>query len=120
MEASKNNATNNDTSNNKNITSNQPNGEYFDSPKHAPGGWVTPNPIPNKEIGKEVLNNAINQVRLIYEGKLIKFQPDPSTGQIHSYEVTNSFKEVPNDVLRQFRDDGLITKTQYNKYVKNK
>ncbi|QED46424.1 PrsW family glutamic-type intramembrane protease [Cytobacillus dafuensis] len=98
---------------------------YEPSPKHDPkSGWGSPNPIPNTKIGQELLDNAYSsyknkQLYNIYEGKLIKFQPDGDTGW-HPYEVKNPAKEVPADVLRQLLKDGKITKVEYNKLLKNK
>lgn len=84
-----------------------------------------PNPIPNDEVGQELLNSAYSssknkQLYNYYNGKLIKFQPDNSIGGWHAYEVSNPAKEVPADVLRQMLDDKLITKTEYIKFIKNK
>ncbi|WP_422759387.1 hypothetical protein [Paenibacillus sp. S29] len=59
------------------------------------------------------------QLYNIYEGKLVKFQPDGEMGW-HPYEVTNPAREVPADVLRQFLRDGKITKVEYNKLLRNK
>jgi len=98
---------------------------YDPSPKHDPNsGWGSPNPIPDAETGQKLLDTAYSssknkQLYNIYEGKLIKFQPDGETGW-HPYEVTNPAKEVPTDVLRQLLKDGKITKVEYNKLLKNK
>ena len=67
--------------------------------------------IPTSIIRKQLYN--------VYEGKLVKFQPD-NTGTWHAYEVNNPAKEVPTDVLRNMRENGLISKAQYNKWIKNK
>ncbi|WP_228728180.1 hypothetical protein [Brevibacillus composti] len=98
---------------------------YEPSPKHDPkSGWGSPNPISDAETGQKLLDTAYSssknkQLYNIYEGKLIKFQPDGETGW-HPYEVTNPAKEVPADVLRQLLKDGKITKVEYNKLLKNK
>jgi hypothetical protein len=98
---------------------------YEPSPKHDPkSGWGSPNPIPNKSIGQKLLDAAYSstknkQLYSIYEGRLIKFQPEGQTGW-HAYEVKNPSKEVPADVLRQMLKDGKITKVEYNKFLKNK
>ncbi|WP_346768741.1 polymorphic toxin-type HINT domain-containing protein [Paenibacillus sp. HB172176] len=97
---------------------------YYASPKHDPKtGWGSPNPIPNNEVGQKLLDGAYSssknkQLYNVYEGKLVKFQPD-SNGSWHPYAVANPAKEVPTDVLRQMLNDGLITKTEYNKFLKN-
>jgi len=98
---------------------------YEPSPKHDPkSGWGSPNPIPDAKTGQTLLDTAYSssknkQLYNIYDGKLIKFQPDGPTGW-HPYEVTNPAKEVPADVLRQMLKDGKITKVEYNKFLKNK
>ena len=98
---------------------------YSPSPKHNPkSGWGSPNPIPDKETGQRLLDTAYSssnkkQLYNIYEGQLIKFQPDTAGGW-HPYVVKDSAIEVPSDVYRKMLNDGLITKVQYNKYLKNK
>jgi hypothetical protein len=100
-------------------------GVYEPSPKHDPDfGWGSENPIPNKQIGQELLDSAFSssknkQLYNFFEGKLIKFQPDGAGGW-HSYVVSNPAKEVPADVLRQMLKDGLISKAEYGKLIKNK
>lgn len=64
-------------------------------------------------------SNKNKQLYNIYEGKLIKFQPEGQTGR-HPYEVKSPSKEVPADVLRQMLKGGKITKVEYNKFLKNK
>lgn len=49
----------------------------------------------------------------------MKFQPD-NAGTWHAYEVINPAEEVPTDVLRSMKNDGLITNAQYNKWIKGK
>lgn len=98
---------------------------YEPSPKHNPqGGWGSENPIPNNEVGQELLDTAYSssknkQLYNIYEGDIIKFQPDSSSGKWHAYKVSNTAKEVPTDVYKKMLDDGLITKTDYNKLIRN-
>lgn len=98
---------------------------YKPSDKHDPkSGWGSPNPIPDSKTGQELLDGAYSssknkQLYNIYDGKLIKFQPD-SASDWHPYEVVNPAKEVPADVLRQMFNDGKITKVEYNKMIKNK
>ena len=98
---------------------------YEPSPKHNPqGGWGSENPIPNNEVGQELLDNAYSssknkQLYSMYEGDIIKFQPDSSSGKWHAYKVSNTAKEVPTDVYKKMLDDGVISKTDYNKLIKN-
>jgi hypothetical protein len=78
----------------------------------------------NPEKGQQSLDTAdssknTKQVYKVSDGKLVKFQPD-GVGGWHAYEVGNPNKEVPNDVLRKMRDDGLISRVQYNKWINNK
>ena len=95
---------------------------YAPTPKHAKGGFGSPNPIPNMSLGQKLLENAYSvpnkkQKFNIYEGKMIKFQPD-NAGGWHSYEIREKFiKDVPTEVLRKMRNDGLISKTLYKKWV---
>lgn len=77
----------------------------------------------NQAAGQESLNTAYTskntkQLYNVYEGKLVKFQPD-NAGTWHAYEIKNPSAEVPADVLRSMKNDGLITKNQYNKWIKN-
>ena len=101
--------------------------QYVPTKKHDPvHGWGSENPIPDIETGQNLLNtsyssNANKQLYNIYNGRIIKFQPDTFENGWHaSYLVENTAKEVPTDVLRKMLKDGLITKTQYNKFTKNK
>lgn len=98
---------------------------YNPSKKHELGhGWGSENPIPDIKTGQKLLDTAYSssankQLYNLYDGKLIKFQPDTVTGW-HAYAVTNTAKEVPNDVLKAMLSDGLISKSEYKKYIKNK
>ena len=93
--------------------------------KHDPRrGWGSPNPIPNEKVGRELLDSAYSssdkkQLYNLYEGQLIKFQPD-GTGRWHPYEMDNTAKEIPANVLKEMRKDGKITNAEFNKYRKNK
>lgn len=49
-------------------------------------------------------SSRTKQLYNIYDGKLVKFQPDTVSGW-HSYLVENAAKEVPVDVLRQIEGD---------------
>lgn len=70
-------------------------------------------------LNKLAQNKNKKQLYNIYDGKLIKFQPD-NAGGWHSYLVKNPAQEVPIDVLRQMFNDGIITKSQYHDFIKNK
>ncbi len=88
------------------------------------GGWGSENPIPNDKVGQELLNTAYSseknkQLYNLYDGDIIKFQPDGSSGEWHAYKVSNTAIEVPTDVYRQMLEDGLISNTDYNKLIKN-
>ncbi|WP_197971977.1 hypothetical protein, partial [Treponema zioleckii] len=95
---------------------------YAPSPKHDPSlKWGSENPIPDAKTGQKLLDSAYSssnhkQLYNIYNGKLIKFQPD-NLGGWHPYAVKGG--EVPADVLRAMRDNGDITKSQYNKFLHN-
>jgi RHS repeat-associated protein len=78
----------------------------------------------NQAAGQESLNNAYSskstkQLYNVYNNELVKFQPD-NAGTWHAYEVINPAEEVPTDVLRNMKSDGLITNSQYNKWIKGK
>ena len=128
-EASKNRNKNSNYGNDKTTVSNSvkpPNGVYEATPKHDPVyGWGSKNPIPNNEVGQNLLNNGYKvegskQVYTIYEGQIIKFQPDTTTGIMHPYIVGNTQKEVPKQIYEMMKKDGLITNAEYNKLTKNK
>ena len=98
---------------------------YEPSPKHdLQRGWGSENPIPNNEVGQELLDSAFSssknkQLYNIYLRDIIKFQPDSSSGKWHAYKVSNTAKEVLIDIYKQMLKDGLITKTDYNKLIRN-
>ncbi|MGZ7440994.1 hypothetical protein [Paenibacillus sp. TH7-28] len=78
----------------------------------------------DNEVGQESLNKAYSSIETkqlynVHDGKLVKFQPD-NVGGYHSYEVMNPTIEVPTDVLRQMKKDGVISNAQYKKWIKNK
>ena len=95
--------------------------------KHTgqPQGDISADPFWNNlEQGQQSLNNAYSsdetkQLYNLYDGKLVKFQPD-NVGGYHAYEVIDPAEEVPTDVLRQMKNDGLISNVQYNKWIRNK
>jgi hypothetical protein len=102
---------------------------YAPTIKHEPGTSYGLNIIPDAEIGQALLDTAYShpgtkQVFNVYNGKLIKFQPD-NTGGWHAYEVIPGYKlsilkQVPHDVLKNMCNDKLISKKQYKMFIKNK
>ena len=100
-------------------------GKYEPSPKHDPKtGYpgASKNNIPDIKTGQELLENSygsskVKQRYVQYRGKLVEFQPG-NDGTWHDYTVDGN--EVPTDVLRQMRDDGIITNSEYNKLKKGK
>ncbi|MBU2703800.1 hypothetical protein Ga0466249_004950, partial [Sporomusaceae bacterium BoRhaA] len=88
-------------------------------------GDISADPFWNdQEKGQQSLNTAYSsdgtkQLYNVSDGKLVKFQPD-NVGGWHAYEVKNPAEEVPADVLRQMKNDGVISNAQYNKWIKNK
>ena len=102
---------------------------YAPTIKHEIGTQFGLNIIPDAKIGQELLDSAYTsltkkQVYNVYNGKLIKFQPD-NTGGWHAYELKprsalSILEQVPHKVLTQMRDDGLISHKQYKNFIKNK
>lgn len=100
-------------------------GKYEPSPKHDPKtGYpgASKSNIPDIKTGQELLENSygsskVKQRYVQYRGKLVEFQPG-NDGTWHDYTVDGN--EVPTDVLRQMRDDGIITNSEYNKLKKGK
>jgi hypothetical protein len=94
---------------------------YTPTAKHEPGGWGTEMDL-DRETAERVLNDGIlspNQ-RQVYgyrNGKVYEFQPD-NVGGYHGYPVPGN--EVPPPVLRQMRDEGTITNSEYKKLTKGK
>ncbi len=78
----------------------------------------------NAAAGQASLSTAIvdpkgKQLYNIHDGKIVTFQPD-GVGGYHSYYASNTNKEVPNNVLREMRNKGLISNVQYRKFIHNK
>ncbi|WP_425293045.1 hemagglutinin repeat-containing protein [Fusobacterium nucleatum] len=100
-------------------------GKYKPSPKHDPKtGYpgASKSNIPDIETGQELLedsygNSKVKQRYVWYRGRLVEFQPG-NDGTWHDYTVDGN--EVPIDVLRQMRDDGIITNSEYQKLKKGK
>ncbi|MCF0247596.1 MAG: SHOCT domain-containing protein [Synergistes sp.] len=97
---------------------------YEPSPKHNQSGWGSNNPIRTQAEGQRLLDSGYRYGKQIYNitesGAIVKFQPDntPNNGY-HSYEVS-ALKDIPADILKQMRDDGKITRAEYNKIRKGK
>ena len=98
---------------------------YDPSIKHDPqAGWGSENPIPDQETGQKLLDSAYSlsknkQLYNIYNGKIIKFQPDGTSGNWHAYQVKNTSTEVPVDVYKQMMKEKVIDKKVYNKLIHN-
>jgi hypothetical protein len=93
--------------------------KYVPSPKHEPGGWGTPMDL-NDTTAQAVLNAGVpgpngKQIYGLHDGRIYEFQPD-NVGGFHGYPVPGT--EVPPAVLRQWRDQGLITEAQYRRFVR--
>ena len=99
--------------------------KYEPSPKHDPKtGYpgASKSNIPDIKTGQELLEDSygsskVKQRYVWYRGKLVEFQPG-NDGTWYDYTVDGN--EVPTDVLRQMRDDGIITNSEYNKLKKGK
>ena len=92
---------------------------YDPSPKHAEGGFGTLMDL-DDATARRVLNEGITgpngkQVYGFHDGKIYEFQPD-NVGGFHGYPVPGT--EVPNQVLRQWRDAGVITDAEYRRFVR--
>ncbi|EFG94579.1 hypothetical protein HMPREF0397_1837 [Fusobacterium nucleatum subsp. nucleatum ATCC 23726] len=102
-------------------------GEYKPSPKHDPvsgHNGASKSNIPDLKTGQELLEKSYGSSKtkqryVWYRGKLVKFQPG-NDGTWHDYPVINAGEEVPIDVLRQMRDDGIITNSEYKNLIKGK
>jgi len=100
-------------------------GKYKPSPKHDPKtGYpgASKSNIPDIETGQELLEDSygsskVKQRYVWYRGRLVEFQPG-NDGTWYDYTVDGN--EVPIDVLRQMRDDGIITNSEYQKLKKGK
>jgi len=94
--------------------------KYVASPKHARGGWGSPMDLTD-EVAQDVLNKGTGYGKQVYgfrDGKLYIFQPD-NAGGFHGY-LASSGIEVPVDVLRQWLDQGVISKVEYEKLRRGK
>lgn len=98
--------------------------KYIPSPKHAIGGWGTPNPIKTKKEGQKLLNTGIKDGKQIYnvtaDGRIVKFQPDntPQNGY-HSYAV-NNIRDIKPPAAKKMYEAGMIDYKTYIKIIRNK
>ncbi|NJL55787.1 RHS repeat-associated core domain-containing protein [bacterium] len=101
------------------ISGSNPAREYRPTEKHMPGGWGTVMDLDDTTAQQILINGLTNgkQVYNYYNGKLYEFQPD-NIGGFHGYPVPGT--EVPPNILREFRDNGTISNSQYNKFRKGK
>lgn len=104
-----------------------------DYPKHKPnskgtgsnwGKKASINPIPNNQIGQSLLDNAFydpsrpKQLVNYYDDTVIKFRTS-NDGRWHAYAVTKQIvREVGNDALEHFLNNGLISEKEYRQLVK--
>jgi hypothetical protein len=106
---------------NSDLSSNWGNDHKYElTKKHARGGWGTEMDLDN-DTAQEVLNNGLTSPngRQVYgyrDSKIYEFQPGHNA--YHGYPVPAG--EVPSSVLKEFLDQGLITKSEYNRMRKNK
>ncbi len=99
--------------------------KYVPSPKHDKsmpdrGRQGTPMDL-SDEQAQEVLDRSIEDGKQRYgtkDGKIYVFQPD-NTGGYHGYPEENT-QTLPPKILRDLRDRGDLTNSQYNKLVKGK
>jgi filamentous hemagglutinin len=93
--------------------------KYAPTDKHKPGGWGTEMDLDNK-TAQDVLNSSVQGGRQrygVYDGKVYEFQPD-NIGGWHGYPIPGN--QAPTEVLRSFRDEGTISRSEYNKLIKGK
>lgn len=94
---------------------------YSPTAKHAQGGWGTEMDLDDEEA-KEVLNQGQQVGKQVYgrssrTGKIYEFQPD-GVGGWHGYSIPGN--EAPSSVLKDLRDRGVITNSEYKRLVKGK
>ena len=94
---------------------------YAPTDKHKSGGWGTTMDL-DDPTAAQALRDGIQgpngkQVYSIHDGKPYEFQPD-NTGGYHGYPVPGN--QVPPAVLKQFRDNGVISKSDYKRLLKGK
>lgn len=100
------------------------NRRWFDpTEKHMTGGWGTKMDL-DDVTAEEVLNRGIEstgkdgkQVHGLHDGKIYVYQPD-NVGGWHGYPAVGARDLPPIQVLRAWRDQGLITRAQYIKFTR--
>ena len=97
---------------------------YSPTPKHEDGGWGSPNPIKSQEEGQELLDTGYKDKKQVYnitkDKKLVKFQPaNTPNNEYHAYEVSHP-RDIPSVVMKKMLNDGVISKSDYNKLRKGK
>ena len=98
--------------------------EYSPTKKHMPGGWGTEMDLSN-EVAKEVLQKSKQLGRQrysYYSGKIYEFQPD-NVGGWHGYPIQSTdliSEKGATGLIKSWLDEGLISKAEYNKIIKNK
>lgn len=94
-----------------------PTTKHGQKPRSTPRGPASPMDL-SDATAQEVLNQGIQsgkQVYGYYKGKVYTFQPD-NVGGYHGY-VTAS---APDEVLKIWKAEGIITRAQYNRLIKIK
>jgi hypothetical protein len=96
------------------------NEKYVSSPKHDPNhGWGTPMDLPDSQA-QQVLDGStqIGKQRYgFFEGKVYEFQPD-NAGGWHGYPIPGN--EAPPSFLRDLRNYGKITNSEYGKLLRGR
>lgn len=97
---------------------------YAPSPKHAKGGYGSPNPISSQSEGQNLLDTGYQDGKQIYnvtkDGKIVKFQPaNTPSNEYHSYEIDKP-RDLPSRVRKRMEKDGLFSKSTSNKLRKGK
>jgi filamentous hemagglutinin len=92
---------------------------YSPTQKHEAGGWGTVMDL-NPGTAQKVLNEGITgpngkQIYGYENGKIYVFQPD-NVGGFHGYPEQGN--RIPHEVLKEFRDSGKITKSEYKRLIK--
>jgi hypothetical protein len=78
---------------------------YDPSSMHGPSSWGTTMDLDDKK-----------QVYSYFNGKIYEFQPD-NVGAWHGYPVLGNEAPVVS-ILRQWRDSGLISNSDYNRFIR--
>ena len=91
--------------------------KYSPTDKHKPGGHGTTMDLDDKTAAKVLKNSVISgkQRYGYYDGKVYEFKDD-NVGGWHGYPVGGS--KIPSNILRQWLKENKITKSKYNKLIK--